>query len=248
MVSRVPPVSWMPSSVHRPARRRHDLRELALVEAFAAERHQQRAADVGMRAQLFHHRRARRRSDSSRESRSGARRRRGTARRSRARRGARTRPGRRRPARCGCPCGRRRGVAAQSFMAQFSCSCHGTLPSPQPSPRKRGEGAASATRGGQELLPLPPQAGEGWGEGGAANSAIGPSYSRELARSRALPFRRYVPLTPTLSPFRGEGAATATAVAQSCSLSRLRRERAGVRAAPESPQSVHRSSSHSGSA
>ena len=97
-------------------------REPALVEAFAAERDEQRAADVRMRAELLHHRRARSRSDSSRESRSGGRRARESARRSRARRGARTRRDRRRPARCGCPCGRRRAGSPCSVGEVFVMS------------------------------------------------------------------------------------------------------------------------------
>ena len=53
--------------------------ELVPVEPLATERHQQHRADVRMRAQRLHHVAASRRSDSSRESRSDARRARGTA-------------------------------------------------------------------------------------------------------------------------------------------------------------------------
>ena len=95
IVLRVPPVSWITSVLTGRPGRRDDPGELPLVEALAAERdeqHRRRRSDACRAAPSS---RARRRSGSSRESRSGARPARGTAWRSRARRDARTRPDRR---------------------------------------------------------------------------------------------------------------------------------------------------------
>ena len=150
-----------------------------LVEAFAAERHEQRAADVGMRAELLHHAErvgvriaageadqvhvvvAERRCDLARD----------------VMRALDEVRDDQHVADALAAVGARVAAKCVSLTTAPGCAATRRLaPHPNPLPVP-GRGSRIGSGGGTEPLPLPPQAGEGWGEGGAGLSTIRPSSS-----------------------------------------------------------------------